>query len=263
MRKTNPIAGEARGTGPQGQGTWGHSRETNPIRGGAGRFSPAPRPSGLGPGPEAVVQNKANFAECPGRAGRGPIVRHRLDAPLRETKPIPAGGWDDGRGPGVQTKPISVRPKLQLSHLRKKIYAMCARLTGAEKQSQFSRRCRSGDRRSQAPGERNKPNFGRHPVGRSPEGGGLGDQFRETKPIRPQEHKGRRSGQLCKTNPIPARGDPAPRRESLSCKTKPIPLPGWWDFAVADDAPGPTMLWNAAWNRARLSEPRRKGATEI
>jgi hypothetical protein len=49
---------------------------TNPIPGGAGPPSPAPRPSGLAPGPEAVVRNKANssIADCGlGRAcGRTP-----------------------------------------------------------------------------------------------------------------------------------------------------------------------------------------------
>ncbi len=49
-----------------------------------------------------------------------------------------------------QTKPISVGPELELNPLRKKIYAVCAPLTGSAKQSQFSLQCRSGDRRSRA-----------------------------------------------------------------------------------------------------------------
>ena len=66
-----------------------------------------------------------------------------------------------GRGGNLrETKPISVRAELELKSLQKKIYAVCARLTGSAKQSQFSLRCRSGDRRSRAAKRAKQSQFG-------------------------------------------------------------------------------------------------------
>jgi hypothetical protein len=275
MRKTNPITGEARGTGPQGQGTWGSlARNKRNSRWGRAILH---RPSTLRsrPGAEGGCAKQTQFRAAPvgttpgRRAASGavqtnpicrrarkwaragalsmPIGRHRLDAPLRETKPIPGyaarggatGTWDERQM--RKTNPIL---RLQISDCG--LGQPCGGTPALRPAASGPARADRA-KRTQFPDSRAAGNA----------------RLCETKPIRPQEHKGRRSGQLCKINPIPARGGPAPRWEPLSCKTKPIPLPGWCDFAVADDAPRPTMLWNAAWNRARLSEPRRKGAMEI
>jgi hypothetical protein len=60
-----------------------------------------------------------------------------------------------------KTKPIPVRPELDLNPLQKKIYTVCARLTGSAKQSQFPLRCRLGDRRSREAKLAKQSQFGR------------------------------------------------------------------------------------------------------
>jgi hypothetical protein len=174
-----------------------------------------------------IRPNKANSGQ--GRTGRGPGDAGRGDSsldprpgdlwpflhPSCETKPIPAGAiaGPEGEGPSVrnkpnfpwgghgwpwgqacETKPISAGVKLKLNRLQEKSYAVCTCLISSAKQSQFSLRCRSGDRRSRGPSVRNKANSRRCRVGRGP-----GDE--------------RRGGQSCKTKPIwprcPEMGAPA------------------------------------------------------
>ena len=79
---------------------------------------------------------------------------------MRKTNPIcrPVASVPAGRS--CETKPISVGAELELNRLSKKSYALRTRLIGSAKQSQFSPRCRSGDRRSRDPNVQNEANLG-------------------------------------------------------------------------------------------------------
>ena len=102
-------------------------RKTKPIwPGGAGRPSPAPRPSGLAPA--------------------RPIMRHRLDAPLRATNPnlgelgylgSMTAGTDEGQM--RQTNPILATARRRASGLRERSYDQSDLQRALEKQSQFGR----------------------------------------------------------------------------------------------------------------------------
>jgi hypothetical protein len=85
-------------------------------------------------GRRANAPNEPNLAPVAGRARRG------MPAPKQSQFPAGPGGTGlGGRGAvGLlrQTKPISVRPELELNPLQKKVYAVCGRLTGPVKQSQ-------------------------------------------------------------------------------------------------------------------------------
>jgi hypothetical protein len=68
----------------------GERCETKPIPGGVGQPSLAPRPSGLAPGPEAVVQTKPIPGEARWDEARGAWVGGQM----RQTKPIPGGATE-------------------------------------------------------------------------------------------------------------------------------------------------------------------------
>jgi hypothetical protein len=89
----------------------------------------------------------------------------RARGPMAQTKPICCR-----QGPARQTKPISVRAELELKSLQKQIYAVCARFTGSEKQSQ---KAVAGGRYSVVGWKSaalNEPNLGRLEWSRGPEG---------------------------------------------------------------------------------------------
>jgi hypothetical protein len=84
-----------------GKGVMAH-RTCNRLRQNKANFPPtAPEGRGMGEPPaepalRRMAPNKPNLPAGPGGGGHASIVRHRLDAPLRETKPI------SGCGPGVE-----------------------------------------------------------------------------------------------------------------------------------------------------------------
>jgi hypothetical protein len=117
---------------------------------------PAFQSSGVGPSipmfhyssPTHIVRNEPNSqphgtgGDCAKRtqlpeAGHCGGVREqtgRARGPMAQTKPI-CCRQDRSR----QTKPISVRPELELNPLQKESYAVCVRFTESAKQSQFGR----------------------------------------------------------------------------------------------------------------------------
>jgi hypothetical protein len=167
-------------------------RETNPIfrlrtaDGGLAADLRRDASCGLAPGPAwAGCTNKPNSRRRRvGRghrgAERGAIVRHRLDAPLRETNPVSAqlGRW---AGPPRQTNPIPADPTAGAGPV-----CDIASMPRLGKQSQFRR----GDRMDKYLREKE--------LWRIEHAQGLP----ETKPIFAE--LGRRAGPPRQTNPIPA-----------------------------------------------------------
>ena len=105
------LRAEPGGTRPAGRGTKGKCAKQSQSAGGAGWPSLAPRPSGLAPGPKAVVQTKP----IPGGAKRGASglqersygERHVQQASAKQSQF--AGTAPDGRGPGESPAELSLR----------------------------------------------------------------------------------------------------------------------------------------------------------
>ena len=150
--KTNPILrATPGGTGPQGHGRRGKCAKRTQF--------PAV-PGGSGPGGReswrAIVPNEANL----GRSLKVEVSSVKTGKVVVGASNFALYPSSSAEGRSCKTKPISVGAELELNHLRKKSYAVCTCLIGSAKQSQFSPRCRSGDRRSRGRNVQNEANLG-------------------------------------------------------------------------------------------------------